>query len=264
MRISKRTESEIWPNRGDYHVLTYAEEGFSPLSIHGSPLGVHKHQQVAWASKGGMTMQKRIITMTAAALLSGLANALPLEAIGSFFAKVPKGGAAKEAAVAGRAAEGAAGAKGVEHLAVGDAAKAGSVLPAIEPKPDLASDVVAKNRADATYYKTLRAAAGKGDATAMMKMSEMTTSGKVSDPGEPWRGYWMFQAARLGSQAAARKSRDECSSGEIHRVTDRWFDSACGSADGRSFYVKDKMPGAYLPYRPEFLVNPIDRSGVKQ
>lgn len=208
-------------------------------------------------------MQKRMIAMTAAALLSGQAQALPLEAVGSFFAKIFKGGAAKEAVVAGRAAEGAAGAKGIEHLAAGDAARAGSVLPVVEPRPDLASDVVAKSRGDANAYKALRSSAGNGDAAAMLKMSEMTASGKVSDPGEPWRGYWMFQAARLGSQAAARKTRDECSSGEGRRATDRWFDSACGSADGRSLYIGDRMPGAYAPYRPEFLANPIVQPGVK-
>lgn len=209
-------------------------------------------------------MQKQMIAMAAAALLAGQVHALPVEAIGSFFAKIFKGGAAKEAVVAGRAAEGAAGAKGIEHLAAGDAARAGSVLPVVEPKPDLAADVVAKSKGDANVYRALRSAAGKGDATAMMKISEMTASGKVSDPGEPWHGYWMFQAARLGNQAAARKSHDECSSGERRRAGDRWFDSACGSADGRSLYVGDKMPGAYSPYGAGFGANSIAHPGVKQ
>lgn len=48
MRILRKTQSEIWPNRGEYHVLTYAEEGFSPLDIHGRPMGVTKEQQVAF------------------------------------------------------------------------------------------------------------------------------------------------------------------------------------------------------------------------
>ena len=34
MKIVITTESEIWKTRDDYHVLTFAEIGFSPLSIH--------------------------------------------------------------------------------------------------------------------------------------------------------------------------------------------------------------------------------------
>ena len=51
MRILKRTLSEIWPDRGDYHVLTYAEEGFSPLDIHGSPVGITRDQQRAFCDR---------------------------------------------------------------------------------------------------------------------------------------------------------------------------------------------------------------------
>ena len=51
MRILKRTLSEIWPDRGDYHVLTYAEEGFSPLDIHGRPMGIDKDRQVAFCDR---------------------------------------------------------------------------------------------------------------------------------------------------------------------------------------------------------------------
>ena len=51
MKILKRTQSEIWPDRGDYHVLTYAEEGFSPLDIHGRPLGIDKAQQIAFCDR---------------------------------------------------------------------------------------------------------------------------------------------------------------------------------------------------------------------
>ena len=209
-------------------------------------------------------MQKRMIAMVAAAFLAGQAHALPFKTIGSFFANIFKGGAAKEAAVAGLTVEGASGAKGIKHLAAGDAAKAGSVLPAVEPKFDLSVGIVAKSKGDANAYKYLRTSAGNGDATAMLKISELTASGKVSDLGEPWHGYSMFQATRLGSQAAARKSRDECSSGESLRATDRWFNSACGSADERSLYVGDKMPRAYSPYRPEFLANPTGQPGAKQ
>lgn len=208
-------------------------------------------------------MNKRTIALVAAVLAAGQANAFPVEAVGSFFTKLFKGGtAAKEAVVAGRAAEGAVAVKGLEHLPVGDAVRAGPALQAIEPKPDMAADVMSKSRKDADAYKALRASANKGDAAAMLKMSEMTSSGKVSDPGEPWRGYWMFQSARLGIQAAVRKSRDECSAGEGRRATDRWFDSACGSSDGRSLYIGDKLPGANSQYRSDFLFR-TTQTGMK-
>ena len=51
MRILKKTDFEIWPTRGDYHILTYAEEGFSPLDIHGGPMGITKDQQVAFCDR---------------------------------------------------------------------------------------------------------------------------------------------------------------------------------------------------------------------
>lgn len=41
----------MWPDRGDYHVLTYAEEGFSPLDIHGRPMGIDKDRQVAFCDR---------------------------------------------------------------------------------------------------------------------------------------------------------------------------------------------------------------------
>jgi len=49
MRIIKKSEADIWPSRGEYHVLTYAEEGFAPLNIHAEPLGIAKRQLVAFA-----------------------------------------------------------------------------------------------------------------------------------------------------------------------------------------------------------------------
>ena len=210
-------------------------------------------------------MDKRLSILVMAALLSVQAQALPVEAIGSFFGKLFKGGAAaKEAAIAGRAAEGAAGAKGLEHLAASDTLRGGPALQAVESKPDMAAEVMAKSHRDVDTYKALRTLAEKGDASAMLKMSEMTASGKISDPGEPWRGYWLFQSARLGSQAAARKSHDECSAGETRRATERWFDSACASSDGRSLYIGDKLQGAvHPPYRTDFLTKPAGQPGSK-
>jgi len=49
MRIIKKSQTDIWPSRGDYHVLTYAEEGFAPLNIHAASLGIEKRQLVAFA-----------------------------------------------------------------------------------------------------------------------------------------------------------------------------------------------------------------------
>jgi hypothetical protein len=48
MNILQKSACEIWPTRGEYHVLTYAEEGFSPLDMHGRAMGVDKQQQVAF------------------------------------------------------------------------------------------------------------------------------------------------------------------------------------------------------------------------
>lgn len=196
-------------------------------------------------------MDKRIVALVTAALLSGQVNAFPFEAVGAFLSKLSKGGAAaKEAAVAGKAAEATAAAKALDHFPVGDAAvKAAPVLQVVEPKPNMMLEPTAKILKDADTYKALRASAGKGDANAMLKMSAMTTSGRVSDPGEPWHGYWMFQAARLGSQEAVKNSHDECSTREDRRMTDRWFDSACSLSDKRDLYIGDRLPGAYLPYR---------------
>lgn len=198
-------------------------------------------------------MDKRTIALIAVALLTGQAQAVPIEAVGAFVSKLFKGGsAAKEAVVAGRAAEGGAAAKGVEHLTTGDAImRTSPALRAAEPKPNMDAEPIAKSRKDADAYRALRASANKGDAGSMLRMSEMTSSGKVTDPGEPWHGYWMFEAARLGSQAATRKTHDECAAHEDRRGTDRWFDSACGAADGRSLYFGDKLPASYSPYRPD-------------
>jgi len=51
MQILKKSQSEIWPDRGDYHVLTYAEEGFSPLNIHGEPRGLNREQLIAFCRR---------------------------------------------------------------------------------------------------------------------------------------------------------------------------------------------------------------------
>jgi hypothetical protein len=147
-------------------------------------------------------MKKRTIALIVAVSLTGQAHAFPIEAVTTFFSKLFRGDAAKEIAVGGRTADRTAAARGLEHLPAGDAVRTAPSLQVIEPKPNMASEPIARSRKDADAYKVLRASAEKGDAAAMLRMSEMTSSGKVADPGEPWPGCWMFQAARLGNQAA--------------------------------------------------------------
>jgi len=206
-------------------------------------------------------MDKRTIILVSS-LFAVQANAAPVEALGSMVAKLFKSGATKESAVAGRSVEGLA-AKGAEHAtSISGVPRPATQL--VEPKPDMAADVLAKNRKDADVYKALRVSASNGDASAMLKMSEMIASDRVSDLGEPWRGYWLFQSARIGSQAAIRKANEECARGDVRRMTDKWFDSACGSTDGRTLYVSNALPATYSPYRTDLLMKPSGQYGGKQ
>ena len=208
-------------------------------------------------------MGKRTISLVVAVSLAGHAHAFPVEAIASFFSKLIRGGA-KEASVVEKASDGAIVAKGIEHSPMDNAVRTAPVSQIVEPKPNMASEPTAKTRKEVDTYKSLRASADKGDVTAMLRMSEMTSSGKVSDPGEPWHGYWMFQAARLGSQAASKKTHDECSANNVSREADRWFDSACAASDGRHFYLGDKQPNTNSPSRADLLSTPSPQSGVKK
>lgn len=195
---------------------------------------------------------KRILVLLVFAGLSGESAAMPpIESAMAFLGKLFKGGAVvKEAAVAGRATEGAA-AKGLERVPAGESVLHSSALPlaAIEPRPNLALDPIAKNHRDADAYKALRAAAANGDASAMVKMWNLTVSGKVSDPGEPYHAYWLFQAVRAGSQQATQKLRNECAQSAEKRKADQWFDSGCRSVDGKTFYVGAWRPAGDPTYR---------------
>lgn len=51
MPIGRTTQADIWPHRGAYHVLTYAEEGFSPLNIHAESAGISKEELVIFAEQ---------------------------------------------------------------------------------------------------------------------------------------------------------------------------------------------------------------------
>jgi hypothetical protein len=198
-------------------------------------------------------MDKRIGILIIAACLSGQAQAVPFEAIGSFFSKLFKGGATKEAATAGRASENTS-TLGLGHFAeqvrAKDAAsKIGPLSQSAEPIPNMTLDPVGKNRNEIDTYKVLRTKAEKGDTDAMMIMSDMTTTGRVSDPGEPFHAYWLINATRVGSQAASKKLQGECASKESMRNTDQWFDLACYNIDHRTLYIGDKLPGAYTTLR---------------
>ena len=48
MPIIRKSQTDIWPARCDYHVLTYAEEGFAPLNIHAASFGIEKRQLAAF------------------------------------------------------------------------------------------------------------------------------------------------------------------------------------------------------------------------
>jgi hypothetical protein len=39
-KVRRATQDVIWATRGQYHVLTYAEEGFAPLNIHARGTGL--------------------------------------------------------------------------------------------------------------------------------------------------------------------------------------------------------------------------------
>lgn len=44
------SQSDIWPRRAEYHVLTYAEEGFAPLNIHTRDSKLTKKQLAAFTT----------------------------------------------------------------------------------------------------------------------------------------------------------------------------------------------------------------------
>jgi len=209
----------------------------------------------------GGSLKKRTLTFVAVLLLSGSAHAVPWKSAASFFEKLFEGGvgakaantaskAGEEAAVAGKAAEDAsarATAKPSEHVPVSDQLEsAGPVLSVVaEPKPNISIEPLAKSRSDIDAYKKFRESAVKGDSVAMLRMSEMTSSGRVSDPGVPYRAYWLFQAVRLGNQAASQRLRTQCSSENGQRQSDQWFDSACSTNDGKKHYLGAGSANAY-------------------
>ena len=51
MKITHTSEKEIKSCIGEFHILTYAEEGFAPLNIHGEPCGLSKEILVSFANE---------------------------------------------------------------------------------------------------------------------------------------------------------------------------------------------------------------------
>lgn len=47
--------------------------------------------------------------------------------------------------------------------------------------------------------------------------------------------------------------RTGCAFNEERRMSDKFLDSSCGAADGRSLYVGNIRSEVYLPYRSDFL-----------
>lgn len=50
MNVLRASQNAIWPRRAEYHVLTYAEEGFAPLNIHTRDSTLSKDQLVQFAT----------------------------------------------------------------------------------------------------------------------------------------------------------------------------------------------------------------------
>ncbi|WVN41776.1 hypothetical protein AOB54_09960 [beta proteobacterium MWH-UniP1] len=49
MRFKKSNYKNLWLHRHEFHVLTYAEEGFAPLNEHTKDTGITKKELVAFA-----------------------------------------------------------------------------------------------------------------------------------------------------------------------------------------------------------------------
>lgn len=153
--------------------------------------------------------------------------------------------------VAGHAVDGY-GAKGVEQLKHGDPLHKGSpssIQSFTDPQANTHLEPIARSRNDAETYKVLRSSAEKGDTDAMVRLSEMSLSGKVRNTGEPYHAYWLAQAASLGNKVARTKLQSECSLSENKRRVDRWFDAACRRIDGSNLYGIGRATDFYPSYQ---------------
>ena len=51
MILKKAHIASVWPQRHEFHVLTYAEEGFAPLNEHTKSFGIEKENLVSFADE---------------------------------------------------------------------------------------------------------------------------------------------------------------------------------------------------------------------
>ena len=131
------------------------------------------------------------------------------------------------------------------------APKAGALGPGMESavtnmsdlKPNFFSEVSGKTSVDIDAYRALRKKAISGDSGSMLKMSDLTRSGQIDDPGEPYYGYWLFQAVRSTQQisnsmtTAKKKAQEVCKNETDVRRSNRLFDNECSVLDTRQYFV---------------------------
>ena len=110
-----------------------------------------------------------------------------------------------------------------------------------DPKPNFSSVISGKSQLDIDTYYFLRENALIGDSSAMLKMSDFIRSGKITDPGEPYYGYWLFQALHStqvsanSTRMAKTKAQEVCRNEVDRRRSNRLFDTACSSLDGINY-----------------------------
>lgn len=191
------------------------------------------------------------------------ANASIIGAVGDFLKLLLKGErAATEVAVEARSAGKAVDA--AQDLSKATASKSvdvslgtqslpqsvgGSAEKTVDMQPKFSSTISAKSMKDVEIYEALRQKAKGGDSGAMLKMSEMTMSGRINDPGEPYYGYWLFLAMRsvqqLGNSMTTvkKKAQDVCKNETNMRRTSGLFDTECSALDGRRYFLgTEKSP----------------------
>lgn len=108
------------------------------------------------------------------------------------------------------------------------------------PLPNLNTKPIAKNLDDAVRYEKLRIDAAKGDGQAMVMMSDLSRGGRVSNTGEPYYSYWLFQGVNSATKfqhQATNKFKAECEQEIEKRRFDSWFDSNCASVDSKHYFV---------------------------
>ena len=109
-------------------------------------------------------------------------------------------------------------------------------------KPNFFSEVSGKTSVDIDAYRALREKAISGDSDAMLKMSDLTRSGQINDKGEPYYGYWLFEAVRSthitnSMTTAKKKAQEVCKNETDVRRSNRLFDNGCSVLDTRHYFV---------------------------